>query len=126
MNKDQEPTIANDEETPAQAAPEEGTLESPSNKYERIMMAAAEAARLNEEMRRKGTKYEHKVTIEALKRVDEGKVKSVVENQEALARAKAMTESPADTFFMTAPLGGGEDVEEVGGGSAPVQDDAGE
>lgn len=48
----------------------------PRRKYERIMLAAAEATRLNDEVRRKGTKLSAKVTIEALRRVDEGKVKS--------------------------------------------------
>ena len=55
----------------------EETLE-PRSKYERIMLAAAEASRLNEEMRRKGIKLDNKVTIEAIKRVDEGKVKGVL------------------------------------------------
>ena len=47
---------------------------NPRRKYERIMLAAAEATRLNEEIRRKGTKLGAKVTVEALRRVDEGKV----------------------------------------------------
>lgn len=53
---------------------EEGLFE-PRSKYERIVLAAAEATRLNEEIHRKGIRVDHKVTLEALKRVDEGKVK---------------------------------------------------
>ncbi len=73
---------------------------TPRSKYERIMLAAAEAARLNEEVRRKGTKLDHKVTLEALKRVDEGKVKGIlpaahkVEEEEKLAAT-----APRDMLF---------------------------
>ncbi|MFH1144748.1 MAG: hypothetical protein V1774_09420 [Candidatus Eisenbacteria bacterium] len=104
-----------DEERQAPAegvdAPSEKTagdefLESPGNKYERIMMAAAEASRLNEEMRRKGVKLDRKVTIEALKRVDEGRVKAVLSNAEIESRARAAlaAERPPETFFMSPPL----------------------
>jgi len=74
---------------------------TPTSKYQRIMLAALEAARLNEEVRRKGIKLDHKVTLEALKRVDEGKVKGVlpragiVEEEEKLAAATA----PRDMLF---------------------------
>jgi len=73
---------------------------APRTKYERIMLAALEAARLNEEIRRKGTKLDHKVTLEALRRVDEGKVKGIlplvhkVEEEEKLAAT-----APRDMLF---------------------------
>ncbi len=66
---------------------------NPRRKYERIMLAAAEATRLNEEIRRKGTKLGAKVTVEALKRVDEGKV--AIELRGA-SPAPADEEIPAD------------------------------
>ncbi len=82
-----------------EAASEE--ILAPTSKYQRIMLAALEAARLNEEVRRKGIKLDHKVTLEALKRVDEGKVKgilshsTVAEEEERRAAASA----PRDMLF---------------------------
>lgn len=78
----------------------------PRSKYELIMMAAAEANRLNEEVRRKGTKLGQKVTLEALKRVREGKVKSVVTVKPPVVLAKPLTitaDSP-DALFGNPPL----------------------
>lgn len=89
------------------AAPEASSeITKPRSKYERIMMAAAEATRLNEEMRRKGTKLERKVTLEALKRVDEGKVKSVVGGRdlEAEPRPAPRPETTAESLFLPPPL----------------------
>ncbi|MBM3316650.1 MAG: hypothetical protein FJY75_02250 [Candidatus Eisenbacteria bacterium] len=98
---------APDAEAAAAAAgrTEEEILE-PRSKYEMIMMAAAEASRLNEESRRKGTKISRKVTLEALKRVSEGKVKAVVTTRAAAPRGRPLmplTESP-DSLFSNPPL----------------------
>ncbi len=74
---------------------------SPRSKYERIMLAAAEAARLNEEVRRKGIKLDQKVTLEALKRVDEGKVKGIFYESDFLSeepKAPA-ADVPRDQLF---------------------------
>jgi DNA-directed RNA polymerase subunit K/omega len=89
----------------AEPAATEEILE-PRSKYERIMMAAAEASRLNEETRRKGTKLDRKVTLEALKRVDEGKVKAVIGGRglEAEPRAPARPEATVETLFLSPPL----------------------
>jgi hypothetical protein len=77
----------------------------PRSKYERIMMAAAEASRLNEETRRKGTKLERKVTLEALKRVDERKVKSVSGGKGLeVEPRRPRTEPTVDTLFLSPPL----------------------
>jgi len=90
----------------------------PHSKYERIMMAAAEATRLNEEIRRKGTKLDRKVTIEALKRVDEGKVKAVVGGKGLEVEPRPVRpEATVETLFMSPPLladsdSGDEDTEE--------------
>ena len=80
----------------------------PRRKYERIMLAAAEATRLNEEIRRKGTKLANKVTIEALKRVDEGKVKSVMRDPSKPASepeviVDPIPEIPSSTLFAPPP-----------------------
>ena len=92
----------NEEETPATEEGEE--LFEPQTKYERIMLAAAEAARLNEEMRRKGTKLDHKVTIEAVKRVDEGKVKAAFRRPGTiLERPAPAPETPRTPLFSDAP-----------------------
>jgi DNA-directed RNA polymerase subunit K/omega len=115
MNEEEKPTPEAEQE-PTPEAPREEALESPANKYERIMMAAAEASRLNEELRRKGIKTDRKVTLEALKRVDEGKVKAILENRESLARTKALREAPPETFFMTPPLASDSEGEEESGG----------
>jgi hypothetical protein len=81
---------------------------APRSKYERIMIAAAEAGRLNEEMRRKGIKLDHKVTIEAVLRVDEGKVKGTLREYEGVQEAPAphIPEMPASPLFgePSAPL----------------------
>lgn len=66
--------------------PQDEEIVEPQSKYELIMMAAAEAARLNDEirsrsedeMRRKGINVEGKIALEALRRVREGKVKAVM------------------------------------------------
>ena len=120
MNEEQKPTPEAEQEPTPEAAGEaagEEALEIPANKYERIMMAAAEASRLNEELRRKGIKTDRKVTLEALKRVDEGKVKAILENRESLARTKALREAPPETFFMTPPSAGDSESEEETGAS---------
>ncbi len=91
----------------AEAVPETPEVEiaTPRSKYERIMRAAAEAARLNDETRRKGTKLEHKVTLEAIKRVDEGKVKAVVGGKGLEAEPRRpRTEPTVDTLFLSPPL----------------------
>jgi hypothetical protein len=84
---------------------EEEEAVEPQSKYERIMLAAAEAARLNEEMRRKGIKIEGKIAIEAIRRVDEGKVKAVFPEKPATpAPAFAPpAEAPQDTLFLDQP-----------------------
>ncbi len=82
----------------------------PSSKYERIMMAAAEAARLNEMGfgRREGEKSATKVTIEALRRVDEGKVKVLVLKPGAKGdvpkKASRPEEGHEEPPFMAPPL----------------------
>ncbi len=79
----------------------------PRSKYERIMLAAAEASRLNEEMRRKGIKLDNKVTIEAIKRVDEGKVKGVLRESvevEEEVLTPLTPEAPAGPLFEEPPL----------------------
>ena len=89
--------------------PESGVDEEithPKSKYELIMMASAEASRLNEEVRRKGTKLGQKVTLEALKRVREGKVKAVITVKPVVVHAKTLTisaDSP-DALFGNPPL----------------------
>ncbi len=90
----------------------------PRSKYERIMLAAAEAGRLNEEMRRKGIKLDNKVTIEAIKRVDEGKVKGVyrepveVEEEAPAPPILGMAASPMfEESSLTAPSSDDDDVE---------------
>jgi hypothetical protein len=91
----------------AEAAPAtpEREITVPKSKYERIMMAAAEATRLNEETRRKGTKLERKVTLEAIKRVDEGKVKAVTGGKGLeVEPRRPRTEPTVDTLFLTPPL----------------------
>ena len=95
---DENGDIHTEDQEPAAAGEE---ILTPTSKYQRIMLAAVEAARLNEEVRRKGIKLDHKVTLEALKRVDEGKVKGVLpapgaaEEEEKLASATA----PRDMLF---------------------------
>ncbi len=84
---------------------------APRSKYERIMLAAAEAGRLNEEMRRKGIKLDHKVTIEAVLRVDEGKVRGTVRDYDLEEETSApIPEMPASPLFgetnPSAPVGG--------------------
>jgi DNA-directed RNA polymerase subunit K/omega len=77
---------------------------TPRNKYERIMLAASEAARLNEEVRRKGIKLDHKVTLEALKRVDEGKVKGILPHQEAPEDVEKLAASAPRDMLFASPL----------------------
>jgi DNA-directed RNA polymerase subunit K/omega len=88
-----------------EAVEPEREITEPRSKYERIMMAAAEATRLNEEIRRKGTKLDRKVTLEALKRVDEGKVKAVLGGKGLVAGPRPPRPEPTvDTLFMSPPL----------------------
>lgn len=103
--------MVDEKETPpeqqesASAQPEE-EIAIPQSKYELIMMAAAEASRLNEETRRKGTKLNQKVTLEALKRVRDGKVKAVITTKTVFTRGKPLmplTDSP-DALFGNPPL----------------------
>lgn len=89
----------------AQENAEEEILE-PQSKYERIMLAAAEATRLNEEIRRKGIDIKGKVTSEALKRVDEGKVKGVLRPKTAAFETPVPGETPPSSdmlFGLQAP-----------------------
>lgn len=73
---------------------------APRSKYERIMLAAAEAGRLNEEIRRKGIKLDHKVTIEAVLRVDDGKVRGTIRDYEIEEEPPApIPEMPASPLF---------------------------
>lgn len=101
MHEDDE--IQADDQPQAPAGEE---ILTPTSKYLRIMLAAVEAGRLNEEVRRKGIKLDHKVTLEALKRVDEGKVKGILaqpkvnEEEERLASAAA----PRDMLFASPSL----------------------
>lgn len=84
----------------------EEEITEPQSKYELIMMAAAEASRLNEESRRKGTKLSQKVTLEALRRVRDRKVKAVITVKAPITLGKPLmpaTESP-DTLFGNPPL----------------------
>lgn len=95
-----------DRVTPPPSGGYEEEITTPHSKYELIMMAAAEANRLNEEVRRKGTKLGQKVTLEALKRVREGKVKAVGTVKAPVVHAKPLTitaDSP-DTLFGNPPL----------------------
>jgi hypothetical protein len=91
---------------------------TPRNKYERIMLAASEAGRLNEEVRRKGIKLDHKVTLEALKRVDEGKVKGILPRQVVTASEESLAASAPRDMLFASPLpssersSSGEDEEE--------------
>ena len=94
----------------AEGAGAEDTF-APRSKYERIMLAAAEAGRLNEEMRRKGIKLDHKVTIEAVLRVDGGKVRGTVRDYDLEEETSApIPEMPASPLFgdtsPSAPVGG--------------------
>jgi len=96
----------------------------PRRKYERIMLAAAEATRLNEEVRRKGIKLGSKVTIEALKRVDEGKVKgelrgSISMPPEEEAPADPIPEIPSSTLFAPST----EEVSPEGEEATPPEED---
>jgi len=86
----------------------------PQSKYELIMMAAAEATRLNEEVRRKGIKLDRKVTLLALERVREGKVKAVVPARISLERSKPVPPPPDATqaLFSNPPLVGSAEGEE--------------
>ena len=91
---------------------EEEEIVAPRNKYELIMMAAAEAARLNDEMRsksddelkRRGIDIQGKVTLQALRRVREGRVK-VVAKPGSLARVEPGMpgQSLAEGLFFTPP-----------------------
>lgn len=117
--------IDKEKETPPEEpqTAEESEVEeivTPRSKYELIMMAAAEASRLNEEirtksdedLRRRGIDVQGMVTIEALKRVREGKVKVVV--QKAMAGPKVEPGMPSDLlreglFFSPAPSERGEE-----------------
>jgi len=82
-------------------------MTEPRSKYERIMLAAAEATRLNEEFARKGIKTNEKVTIEALKRVDEGKVKGVRREPSILLDRppEPAPAKPRDSLFSSPPGG---------------------
>jgi len=121
MHDEEKQTPAEEQEQKAPPAANDEAIEIPANKYERIMMAAAEASRLNEEMRRKGIKIDRKVTIEALKRVDERRVKAVLENKESLERTReALAKAgPPETFFLNPlPMSDSEPEEGRGGGHA--------
>ena len=91
-----------DEQAPEVSGEE---IYTPTSKYERIMLAAVEAARLNEEVRRKGIKLDHKVTLEALKRVDEGKVKGVIPRVDAEIEAREAAGAPRDMLFGGSSIG---------------------
>ena len=84
---------------------EEEEAVEPQSKYERIMLAAAEAARLNEEKRRKGIKIEGKIALEAIRRVNEGKVKAVFPEKPATPPPAFAppAEVPQDTLFLDQP-----------------------
>ncbi len=75
------------------------------NKYERVMLAAAEATRLNEEIRRKGIKVDSKIAMEAIRRVAEGKVKGVFPARGAPPEAEPgpSPETSRETLFRTPP-----------------------
>jgi DNA-directed RNA polymerase subunit K/omega len=75
------------------------------SKYERVMLAAAEATRLNEEIRRKGIKVDTKIATEAIRRVAEGKVKGVFPERGAPPEAEPgpSPETPRETLFSTPP-----------------------
>jgi len=100
----------------------------PQTKYEMIMMAAAEATRLNEEMRRKGIKVEGKVTLEALRRVRDGKVKAVLQRGLLFTRSEAAApvEPLRDALFLDQSLtrdDGESDGEPHSGGGAGGEDE---
>jgi hypothetical protein len=81
------------------------------------MVAALEASRLNEEMRRKGTKLRSKVTTEALQRVSDGKVKAVVQRHISEPEEdipSPLTEPAGDSLFAT-PLPDADSPSEAGG-----------
>jgi len=104
----EQPEAAQSQEEQLEQEAGEEAIEIPSNKYERVMMAAAEASRLNEEMRRKGTKLEGKLTLAALERVDDRKVKAVIGGKEPAGRRRVPLpprEAPSrDTLFGSPPL----------------------
>jgi DNA-directed RNA polymerase subunit K/omega len=112
---DEERDPSAEEQTPADASPSEEEIVVPRSKYELIMMAAAEATRLNEEirsksddeLRRKGINIEGKITLEALRRVREGKVKAIMRKGSPLrppTRPAPTTTAPtAEGLFFSPP-----------------------
>ncbi|MBD3236301.1 MAG: hypothetical protein GF330_06345 [Candidatus Eisenbacteria bacterium] len=112
VDEERDPTT--EEQQPADESQTEEEIVEPRSKYELIMMAAAEATRLNdeirtksdEELRRKGINVEGKVTLEALRRVREGKVKAVVHHG-ILRRPAPPTPAPEtpmhEGLFFTPP-----------------------
>jgi DNA-directed RNA polymerase subunit K/omega len=106
--KDEQPDGAESPEEQLEQEAEEEVIEEPANKYERVMMAAAEAGRLNEEARRKGVRPDEKITLAALERVEEGKVKAIVGGKEPPRRRVPLPprETPVsrDTLFGNPPL----------------------
>lgn len=106
--RDEQAAAPESQEEQLEQEAEEEAIEAPANKYERVMMAAAEAARLNEEARCKGIKVEDKITLAALQRVAEGKVKVIVGGKEPPSRQRVPLppREPAsrDTLFSNPPL----------------------
>jgi DNA-directed RNA polymerase subunit K/omega len=103
---DEKETPAEEQKPASEGGEVEEEITEPRSKYELIMMAAAEAGRLNEESRRKGTKLNQKVTLEALRRVRDGKVKAVITVKTPVPIGKPMmpaTDSP-DALFGNPPL----------------------
>ena len=113
---DEERDPAAEEQTPADASPSEEEIVVPRSKFELIMMASAEATRLNEEirsksddeLRRKGINIEGKITLEALRRVREGKVKAIMRKGGGLLRpptrpAPTTTAPTAEGLFFSPP-----------------------
>ena len=105
---EEQPEATESPEEQLEQVAEEQVIEVPENKYERVMMAAAEATRLNEDARRKGTKFDAKITLAAIDRVDDGKVKSVIGGREPTRRRVPLppreTPTSRDTLFGNPPL----------------------
>lgn len=105
---DEQPETTESQEEQLEQEAQEEVIDVPENKYERVMMAAAEAGRLNEEARRKGVRPDAKITLAALERVEEGKVKAVVGGKEPTRRRVPLppreTPTSRDTLFGNPPL----------------------
>ncbi len=96
----------------------------PTNKYERVMIAALEATRLNEEIQRKGIKLPNKVTTEAINRVRDGKVKAVITRPSSILdrptpAAAAPPEPTRDSLFAPPPP----EAEPAGGANGDESDE---